>query len=277
MGSNGVAVVTGATGMLGRATARALAARGADVVLVGRDLHKVAAALAELEREAPSGRHRLVVGDLSSQAEVRRVARAIDDGTGAVRALVHTAAALKSTRAETADGHEWMFATNVLARLQLTRELHGALKRGGPARVVLAAGPSPDRLDLDDLMARRKFQPFLQFRATNAANLMLTFQLGRALRDDGVSTYAFHPGILQSELMQGMPALVRWITFPFGRDARPAGEALAALAWGAGGEPPAETFFKLARPIAAPKASLDPQQQSGLWQEAHRLLGLRDA
>jgi NAD(P)-dependent dehydrogenase (short-subunit alcohol dehydrogenase family) len=272
-GERGVAVVTGATGMLGSATVRALAARGADVVLVARDAPKANAILADLEHTSPKGRHRVVVGDLAVLDDVRRIAAEIAQSSGGVRALVHTAAALKPIREETREGHESMFATNVLSRLLLTHELRDAMKRAAPSRVVMVTGPSPDRLVFDDLMARRRYQPFMQFRATNAANLMLAFRLSSALREDGVSSYAYHPGILQSELMKGMPAVVRLLTFPFGRSAAPAAAALAELAWGRG-DAPSGAFLKLEKSIRPPPASTDGEQQSQLWTEAHRLLGL---
>ena len=270
--NEGVVVITGATGMLGGATARALAARGVDTALVARDRAKGAALLDDLH--GAGGHHRLVVGDLSVLDDVRRIASEIDSFPCGVRGLIHTAATLKPAREETVDGLESMFATNVLARLLLTHALRGALKRGAPSRVVMVTGPSPDRLDFDDLMARNRYQPFLQFRATNAANLMLVFHLAHALEKDGISTYAYHPGILQSALMKQMPAIVRYITLPFGRSAEPAANALAALALRETDDARSGTFFKLSRPIDPPKASTDTTQQAMLWREAHRLLHL---
>ena len=60
-----VGVVTGATGMLGRATAIELAARGADVVLLCRDPTRGAAVLEEVGKAGPGGSHRLLAGDLA--------------------------------------------------------------------------------------------------------------------------------------------------------------------------------------------------------------------
>ncbi|HJW10965.1 MAG TPA: SDR family NAD(P)-dependent oxidoreductase [Albitalea sp.] len=269
-----LAVVTGATGMLGRATALALAARGAQLVLVARDRAKGERLLRELEREAVGGHHRLVIGNLASQADVRRIAAEINEPQAAIRALVHTAAALTPSREETADGYETMFATNVLSRLLLTHALRPALARASKPRVAWVTGPSPDRLDFDDLMARRRYRTFMQFRATNAANLMLAFTAARAWRDGGLASFAYHPGILQSDLMKGMPAPVRLLTSPFGRDPRPAAEALADLVWGAHGDEINGAFFKHARAIKPPAASANEAQQSRLWIEAHRLLGI---
>ena len=55
-----------------------------------------------------------------------------------------------------------MFASNVLGRFLLTHQLLSLLERGAPARVLVVTGPSPDRLDFDDLVARIDFKPFRQ-------------------------------------------------------------------------------------------------------------------
>jgi NAD(P)-dependent dehydrogenase (short-subunit alcohol dehydrogenase family) len=180
-----VGVVTGATGMLGRATAIQLASRGADVVLVCRDPARGRRVLDEVATARPGGSHRLLVGDLADPEAVRGLAAQLHQGTDALHALVHTAATLTQERQDNRAGHELMFATNVLGRFLLTHQLLPLLERGAPARVLVVTGPSPDRLDFDDLSARGDFQPFAQFRATNAANLLFTFELARRLEGSG--------------------------------------------------------------------------------------------
>jgi NAD(P)-dependent dehydrogenase (short-subunit alcohol dehydrogenase family) len=107
------------------------------------------------------------------------------------------AAALTPDRQETRAGHELTFATNLLGRFLLTDRLLPLPERGAPARVLVVTGPSPDRLDVDDLMARTDFKPFTQFRATNAANLLFAFELARRLQGTKVTANAYHPGALQ--------------------------------------------------------------------------------
>jgi NAD(P)-dependent dehydrogenase (short-subunit alcohol dehydrogenase family) len=164
-----------------RATAIELASRGADVVLVSRDPARGAGVLDEVRSAGPAGSHRLLAGDLADPDAVRALAAQIRQGTDELHALVHTAAALTPDRQENRAGHELMFATNVLGRFLLTEQLLPLLERGAPARVLVVTGPSPDRLDFDDLMARTDFKPFMQFRATNAANLLFAFELARRL------------------------------------------------------------------------------------------------
>jgi NAD(P)-dependent dehydrogenase (short-subunit alcohol dehydrogenase family) len=269
-----VSVVTGATGMLGRATAIELAARGADVLLVCRDPARGAGVLDEARKAGPAGTHRLLTGDLADPDAVRALAAQIREDTDQLHALVHTAAALTQDRQKNRAGHELMFATNVLGRFLLTHQLLPLLERGAPARVLVVTGPSPDRLDFDDLMAHNDFQPFTQFRATNAANLLYAFELARRLQGTGVTSNAYHPGALQSDLMRQMPAMVRLLTWPVGRRPDKAAHALAALALDARYTQATGRFYKHEKPIKAPKNSQDTHAQQRLWAECQRLLGI---
>jgi NAD(P)-dependent dehydrogenase (short-subunit alcohol dehydrogenase family) len=260
-----VSVVTGATGMLGRASANELASRGADLVLVCRDPARGAGVLEEVRKAGPAGSHRLLVGDLAAQ---------IRQDTDALHALVHTAAALTRDRQENRAGQELMFATNVLGRFLLTYQLLPLLERGAPARILVVTGPSPDRLDFDDLMARSDFRPFRQFRATNAANLLFAFELARRLEGTQVTSNAYHPGALQSDLMRQMPAMVRLLTWPVGRRADRAAHALASLALKARYAQATGRFYKRDKPATPPKNSQDTDAQQRLWTECQQLLGI---
>lgn len=269
-----VCVVTGATGMLGRATAIELAARGADVVLVCRDPARGAGVLEEVGKAGPAGSHRLLVGDLADPEAVRDLAAQIRQDSGQLHALVHTAATLTQDRHGNRANHELMFATNVLGRFLLTHQLLSLLKRGAPARVLVVTGPSPDRLDFDDLMAHSDFKPFRQFRATNAANLLFAFELARRLEGTGVTANAYHPGALQSKLMRQMPAAVRLLTWPVGRRPDRAAHALGALALEARYAQATGRFYKREQPATPPKNSQDTDAQQRLWIECQRLLDI---
>lgn len=269
-----ICVVTGATGMLGSATAVDLARRGALVVLLCRDQTRGERVLEQVKSVSAGASHQLVIGDLSDPISTRAASAQINSEFDRVHALIHTAAIFTRHRQENRAGHELMFATNVLGRILLTHELLSPLKQGTPSRVLFAAGPSPDRLAFDDLMAQNKFQPFLRLRATNAANLMFAFELARRLEKFGVTSNAYHPGALQSNLMREMPAVVRLITLPFGRSADRAARALGALALGEKFAQETGRFYNLEKPIAAPRNSLDMQAQRQLWDTAQQLLGI---
>jgi NAD(P)-dependent dehydrogenase (short-subunit alcohol dehydrogenase family) len=216
----------------------------------------------------------VLAGDLADPEAVHALAVQIHDHTNQLHALVHTAAALTPDRQENRAGHELMFATNVLGRFLLTHRLLPLLERGAPARVLIVTGPSPDRLDVDDLMAHTNFKPFTQFRATNAANLLFAFELARRLQGTGVTANAYHPGALQSSLMRQMPAMVRLLTWPVGRRPDRAAHALSALALDSRYEQATGRFYKRERPAKAPKNSQDTHAQQRLWAECQQLLGI---
>jgi short-subunit dehydrogenase len=69
-----VCMITGATSGIGKATAMELASMGASVVMVGRDLGRGEAALAEIKEQSANASVDLMLADLSSQQEVRRLA-----------------------------------------------------------------------------------------------------------------------------------------------------------------------------------------------------------
>lgn len=269
-----VCVVTGATGMLGRAAAIDLATRGANVTLISRDPSRGARVLEEVRIAGPHGEHRLIVSDLSEPNSLRAIATQIRDGSDTVHALIHAAAIFTRQRQENSTGYELMFATNVLGRFLLTHELLPLLKRGAPSRVLITTGPSPDRLDFEDLMAHGKFQPFMQFRATNAANLQFAFELARRMAGTGVTSNAYHPGVLQSNLMREMPAIVRWMTLPFGRSADKAARALGALALDDKYAQETGRFYNFEKSIKPPQNSEDVHAQQRLWEVSARLAGL---
>jgi NAD(P)-dependent dehydrogenase (short-subunit alcohol dehydrogenase family) len=270
-----ISVVTGATGMLGRATAIELASRDADVMLLCRDPARGADVLDEVRKAGPAGAHRLLVGDLADPEAIRALAAQIRQDTPELHALIHTAAALTHDRQEdNRAGHELMFATNLLGRFLLTHQLLPLLKHGAPARVLVVTGPSPDRLDFDDLMARTDFKPFTQFRATNAANLLFAFELAHRLEGTRVTANAYHPGALQSDLMRQMPAMVRLLTWPVGRRPDRAAHALGALALDGRYAQTTGRFYKHQTPAKPPKNSQDTHAQQQLWAECQRLLGI---
>ena len=109
------AVVTGGTRGIGKETARDLARLGATVVIVGRDEVRGAAAAAELRETTRNERVVFVPSDLSSQADVRRLAQTLADRYERLHVLVNNAAVVRARRQTTVDGIEETLAVCHLA------------------------------------------------------------------------------------------------------------------------------------------------------------------
>src|SRR5882672_7573757 len=151
-----VALVTGSTDGIGRATARALAAGGMKVILHGRTKPKVDAALAALTDELPGAELEGVSFDLGSPAAVRRGAEQILARVPALHVLINNAGIFADERVVTEDGIELTFAVNYLAAFLLTELLAPRLEAsatGAPSRVIDLASiaHTRGRIHIDDL------------------------------------------------------------------------------------------------------------------------------
>src|SRR5215218_1690611 len=107
-----VCLITGATSGIGKATAVGLASMGASVVMVGRDRGRGEAALAEIKEKSPNASVDLMLADLSSQEEIRRLAGEFKEGYPRLDVLINNAGLFRSKRIMTTDGLEMTFAVN---------------------------------------------------------------------------------------------------------------------------------------------------------------------
>ena len=129
-------LITGATSGIGEATARALAERGATLIMVGRDEQRGKAAQRRIEAVAGSEQVQLLLADLASQREVRALAREVTGRFDQLHVLVNNAGVDVGKRVVTPDGLELTFAVNYLAPFLLTNLLLDLLKASAPSRVA---------------------------------------------------------------------------------------------------------------------------------------------
>src|SRR5215218_9439984 len=154
-----VVLVTGGTGGIGKDIAEGLASMGASVVVVGRNRSKGEAAAAEIKATSGNEALELMVADLSSQAEIHRLAREFEAHHDRLDVLVNNAGAMYAARWETADGIEGTLAVIHLAPVLLTSLLFPMLQRCAPSRIVNVSSWAHRRakLDLDDLQTKEHY------------------------------------------------------------------------------------------------------------------------
>jgi len=192
------ALVTGATGAIGRALATGLAARGYAVVVLSRDPGRGAATAETIRQSTGNARVRHEQVDVSRRASVEALARR---WRGPVEVLINNAALAPHIRRETPEGIELQFATNVLGYLWLTLAFEPWLARGAGARVVNVASYWAGGLDLSDLeFRRRRYDNDAAYRQSKQADRMLTVALARRLAPLGITVNACHPGDVNSTL-----------------------------------------------------------------------------
>jgi NAD(P)-dependent dehydrogenase (short-subunit alcohol dehydrogenase family) len=188
------AVITGSNSGIGRATARALAARGVRVVLAVRDLERGRAAAATM-----NGRTEVRRLDLADLASVREFAAAF---TGPIDLLINNAGVMMPPLGRTADGFELQFGINHLGHFALTNLLLPRVT--GRVVTVAAGGHQAGTLDLDDPNWRRRpYRPFAGYAQSKLANLLFTAELQRRLTASGspVIATAANPGLAATNLL----------------------------------------------------------------------------
>ena len=195
-------MITGGNAGLGKATALALAGRDAKVVIVSRSRKRGEAALAEMRRESGRDDIDLLVADLSSQRQVRRLAADFKQKYERLHVLVNNAGVIPRARQITEDGLEMQFAVNHLAYFLLTAELLDMLQAGAPARIVNVSSMvhAWATLDFDDLQNERHYSPTGVYAQTKLMNVLFTYELARRLAGTAVSVNCLHPGVIPTNL-----------------------------------------------------------------------------
>jgi retinol dehydrogenase-12 len=208
-----IALVTGATNGIGRVTAQELARRGARVLIVARDRARGQATAAGIRDVTGAPAPDVLLGDLSSQAEVRRLAREVRERTPRLDLLVNNAGAIFAEREVSADGLEMTFALNHLAYFHLTLELLPLLEQAPRSRIVNVASVAHERgrIDFDDLQGERGYSMWKAYQQSKLANVLFTRELARRLGSRDVTANALHPGVIASGFGRNGRGLFSWL------------------------------------------------------------------
>ncbi len=184
-------VITGASDGIGAAAARLLSAAGHHVAIVGRSPEKSA----KVAREV-GGDH--FVADFTRLADVRRLAAELDDAYPRIDVLANNAGGILGDRTKTVDGHERTFQVNHLAPFLLTGLLLDKLlaSRASVIQTSSAGARLFGHLDVDDLDHDRDFTPHRAYGTAKLENILFTTELHRRFHDRGLSSAAFHPGVV---------------------------------------------------------------------------------
>jgi retinol dehydrogenase-14 len=273
-------LVTGATGGIGKATAIGLAALGARVGITGRDLKRVEAAAVEVRRATGNPQVDAFGADLSSQAEVRRLAAEVLDAYPCLDVLVNNVGGFWATRHVTADGLEHTFAVNHLAAFLLTDLLLDRLKASAPARVVTVSSgaQSMGKIDFDDLQGERTYSGQTAYNQSKLASVMFTYELARQLEGTGVTATVLHPGVVSTGFGAEDPSRIFKVVVPFVRPFMKTPQQGAATSIYLASSPKVEgvtgTYFANHKPQTSNQASYDHDAATRLWQVSAAFVGL---
>jgi NAD(P)-dependent dehydrogenase (short-subunit alcohol dehydrogenase family) len=277
-----IVLITGGTGGIGKATAIGLATMGARVGITGRDLARAEQAAADIRAASGNRPVDAFAADMTSQAEVRRLAAAVLSAYPRLDVLINNVGGFWAHRHPTTDGLERTFALNHLAPFLLTNLLLDRLETSAPARVVTVSSgaQSMGRIDFDDLQGVRNYSGQRAYNQSKLANVMFTIELARRLDGTGITANAVHPGVVRTNFGAEDQA---WFFAIISRAVRP---LLKTPAQGAqtpiylASSPAVDgvtgQFFGNRKPKTANRLASNTEMTARLWQASAGLVGINE-
>ena len=192
-------VVTGASDGIGAAAAKGLADHGHQVIVVGRSPEKTEAVAKKANAE------HFFVADFSQLDEVRSLANDIRRVCPRIDVLANNAGGIFDGPVITADGFERTFQVNHLAPFLLTNELLDILiaSEASVVNTSSIAATAFGHIDRGDIDSREHYSPRKAYGASKLANILFTKELHYRYHDQGLSSVAFHPGVVATNFSAG--------------------------------------------------------------------------
>lgn len=199
-------LITGGNAGIGKATAIALARKGAEVIITARSEAKAQVAVAEIAKAAASNKVSYLLLDLSSQHAVRNAAQEFKAKYDRLDVLVNNAGCYFSDLQLNVDGLEMQFATNHLGHFLFTNLLVDELRATGNARIINLASIAHKytrELDLDDInYQKQEYGGWHSYSRSKFCNILFTNELAKRLEKHGIVVNAVHPGGVRTAIAE---------------------------------------------------------------------------
>jgi NAD(P)-dependent dehydrogenase (short-subunit alcohol dehydrogenase family) len=269
-------IITGASRGIGKEAAFAIARQGAELTLVVRDKALGESVADECKRRGAASVDVLVC-DLSSQKDIRRLAQEILDRYQRINVLINNAGAIYTERSTTVDGLERTFATNHVAYFLLTTLLLERLKASAPARIINVASDAHRRnsFDLADLQSERSFTGMTVYGASKLMNILFTRELHKRLAGSDVTVNALHPGVVATNFgdsAKGLMKTVLKLARPFMRTEADGAKTTVYLASSAEVSGVSGRYFKNCREATPSAQARRDDLAAGLWAATEKLV-----
>ena len=270
-------LVTGASDGIGYVAARELARRGASVIVVGRNAAKTHGAVMRIIDETRNDHVSYLVADLSSQSQVRGLAKQVRERTSRLDVLLNNAGAIFLSQQTSIDGLEMTFALNHMGYFLLTNQLLDLLMESAPARIINVSSSShgsPGRFLLEALPRPGSDRGYRAYGRSKLCNILFTYELARRLEGTGVTANALHPGLVRTNIARNNGLMGRLVNFFIGArgiDVVQGARTLVHLAASQEVEGVTGKYFVDCRPVPSSRLSYDPDLAAGLWELSERL------
>ncbi|MEM1052717.1 MAG: SDR family NAD(P)-dependent oxidoreductase [Pseudomonadota bacterium] len=196
-------LITGGSSGLGQETARAMAAKGAHIVITARNPEQMDEAVARIRADVPDAKLDTLVCDLASLGSIKAASAEANERFDKIDILVNNAGIMACPKMQTADGFEMQFGTNHLGHFALTKHLMPLVRAGTDKRIVNLSSRGhhikPTNLD-DPNFKTTEYTPWESYGRSKTANILFTKGLEDRFADEGIHSYAVHPGGIHTNL-----------------------------------------------------------------------------
>jgi len=206
-----IVLVTGGSAGIGKATCKILAKKGAKVILHAQNQIRGEAARKEIMHDTGTHGMDLIIADLSSQEQVRRMAEMINAKYECINVLINNAGVFYSDYKKSEDGIEMQWATNHLAPFMLTNLLLGKILNAEAGRIITVSSHAHQRaiIHFEDVNLQTHYKGLEAYAQSKLANVLFTNELARRLGPTHVTANALHPGRVNTDI--GHKHSTRWI------------------------------------------------------------------
>lgn len=193
-------LITGGTSGLGQESARSMAAKGAKVIITGRNMDK-----AQAVADGIDGDVSVEELELGSVASIRAFAARVLEQHPRIDILINNAGVMASPYMETADGFELQFGSNHLGHFLMTTLLMPALGEGSRVVVLSSSAHQFAPVLFNDIgFKSTDYNKWAAYGQSKTANALFAVGLNARLKAKGAEAFAVHPGVIQTELARHM-------------------------------------------------------------------------
>jgi NAD(P)-dependent dehydrogenase (short-subunit alcohol dehydrogenase family) len=274
-------LITGANSGIGYQTALALAKMGGEIILVCRNRQKGEKALKQISKETGNSILHLYIADLSSQKQIRELAKNIQASFNKIDVLINNAATAASALTYTEDSIELQFAVNYLAPFMLSNLLLPLLKAAPQGRIINTSsrGYRLAKLNFEDLYYAKNYSGLRAYNQSKLANIIFTYELARRLKDTNVTANCLYPGLVNTSFANKNTSLLHsflwYLQRPLGISASKGALTGIYLATSDEVTGISGKYFGKCRPVESLPVTNDLEIAKKLWHVSEKLTGIK--
>ncbi|MFX1594382.1 MAG: SDR family oxidoreductase [Promethearchaeota archaeon] len=272
-----ICMITGANSGIGKATAIGLAKMSANIVIVCRNKERGEVAREEIIKESGNKNVDLLICDLSSQDQIRKLVNEFRKKYQNLHVLINNAGVMLKKRVKSVDGFEMNFAVHLLAPFLLTNLLLDVLKKSAPSRIIIVTSAAHKRakIDFSDLQSEnKKYSLFKVYGISKLAEMLFTYELSRRLEGSGVIANAVHPGVVNTNLGRDQSKFSQAFAKAFFKSPEKGAETSIYLASSPGVVGITGKYFINKEPRQSSEESYNKEKAKQLWEISERMTGL---